>query len=76
MAPNGDRREAEKEWREVVDLLQEHEPDAAALIEPEDSGVYDVDDVSLGYWLDAFKFDLDEVTYGKKAADDQAAPAV
>jgi hypothetical protein len=70
-----DRREAEDEWREIVDLLTEHEAEAAALIEPEESGVYDVNDLSLGYWLDAFKFDLDEVTYGKKAAGDQAEPA-
>lgn len=72
-APGSDEQ-AEKDWRELSALLEEHEPAAAALIGPEESGVYGVDDVSLGFWLDSFKFDLDEITYGKKASVEQADP--
>ncbi len=73
---DADLDDAEKAWREIISLLDDNEPAAAGLIEPEESGVYRADDLSLGLWLDAFKFDLDEVTYGKKAGAEQADPAV
>jgi hypothetical protein len=75
-APESDEQEAEKDWEQILALLQEHEPAAAALLEEHESGVYGLDDVSLGYWLDSFKFDLDEITYGKKASEDQSDPAL
>lgn len=67
---------AEDDWNEVLKLLHKREPDAAALIAPDESGVYAVDDISLGTWLDSFKFDFDEITYSRRAGDAHAEPPV
>jgi hypothetical protein len=49
---------------------------AAGLVEPDESGVYAGDDVSLGLWLDSFKFDLDELTFGVVRPDQPPTPAI
>ena len=69
------RGDAEADWEEVVKILAKRKPEAAALLD-EDSNAYHVDDLSLGQSLDMFKFDLDELTYGKKASTEQAEPAL
>jgi hypothetical protein len=67
-------KEAEQDWDQLMRLLKEKAPKAHALIEPEESGVYGSSDVSLALWLDTFKFDFDELSYGRRADDDHAVP--
>jgi hypothetical protein len=66
--------EAEQDWDELMQLLRKKAPNAHALIESEESGVYRSSDVSLALWLDTFKFDFDELSYGRRADDDHAVP--
>lgn len=73
VAEDGRTAEAERDWIELMELLCNRESAAHARID-EASGVYTADDVPLGLWLDAFKFDLDEITYSSKAREDQATP--
>jgi hypothetical protein len=74
IAREGNEAEAQADWDALMELLEQRAPEAHALIEPEESGVYSSDDVSLGLWLDCFKFDFDELTYGRRASDEQADP--
>jgi hypothetical protein len=64
------RREAEAAFDEVVADLA---PDVRERLAPE-SSVVSVDDISFGLWLDAFKFDFDEISYGRRADADHATP--
>jgi hypothetical protein len=73
VAEDGRMAEAERDWIDLLDVLRRRAPTAHARID-EASGVYTSDDVPLGLWLDAFKFDFDEITYGSKAGADQATP--
>jgi hypothetical protein len=74
IAAEGREAEAERDWGELLDLLRRRAPRARDLIEDNESGVYSHDDVSLALWLDSFKFDLDELTYSRRAEPDQATP--
>lgn len=76
VAEDGRRGEAEEDWDEVIRILASRSEAATALIEPNESGVYTADDIPLGVWLDSFKFDLDELTYGRRATDASAEPPV
>ena len=76
VALDGRHSDAQEDWDEVIALLDDKEPTAAALINRNESGVYTADDVSLGLWLDSFKFDFDEITYGRRAAESNAEPQV
>jgi hypothetical protein len=74
VASGKSRDDAESDWNEVIEILGNTNPEALRVIEPIESGVYSRIDLSLDQWLSMFKFDLDEVTYGKKASDKQAEP--
>jgi hypothetical protein len=76
VAEDGRHAEAQEDWDEVIRILADRSNTATALIEPNESGVYAADDISLGVWLDRFKFDLDELTYGRRASDASAEPPV
>jgi hypothetical protein len=65
-----DRREAEAAFEELLAKLK---PEVRERLAPE-SSVVSVDDISLGLWLDAFKFDFDDISYGRRADDDHATP--
>jgi hypothetical protein len=65
-----DRREAETAFD---DLLANLPPEVRARLAPE-SAVVDVNDISFGLWLDSFKFDFDEISFGRRAAEDHATP--
>lgn len=65
-----DRREAEAAFGEVLASLSH---DVRERLAPE-SSVVGVDDISLGLWLDSFKFDFDEITYGRRADEEHATP--
>jgi hypothetical protein len=65
-----DRREAEVALDE---LLADLRPEVRERLAPE-SSVVGVDDISFGLWLDAFKFDFDEITYGRRADEEHATP--
>jgi hypothetical protein len=65
-----DRREAEAAFDELLASLA---PELQDRLAPE-SAVVDVDDIPLGLWLDAFKFDFDEISYGRRADEDHATP--
>jgi hypothetical protein len=67
--------EAEEDWLELMEWLEAKLPEAHALIEPHRSGVYTADDIPLGLWLEAFKFDFDEISYSRRAGDDHTPPA-
>ncbi len=75
VASDDRRAEAEADWLELMSHLESSKPDAHALIEPHESGVYSVSEVSLDLWLRSFKFDFDEVTYSRRADDGHAEPA-
>lgn len=74
VAEDGREADAHEDWDELLRLLAARKPAAHALIEPDESGVYSADDISLGLWLDAFKFDFDELTYSRRADADHATP--
>jgi hypothetical protein len=76
VAADGRLDQAREDWDEVMTILTNRSAAAAALIEPNDSGVYAADDISLGLWLDSFKFDFDELTYGRRAGETNAEPPV
>lgn len=65
-----DRREAEQAFATLMSRLR---PETHSLIAPESSAV-EADDIALGLWLDSFKFDFDEITYGRRADDTHAEP--
>lgn len=65
---------AEEDWGAVVNLLSEKAPQAVELLDLDESGVFTADDVPLSLWLDTFKFDFDELTYARRAADSSAEP--
>lgn len=75
VAAEGRLAEAEEDWAEVMQTLGATKPDAYRMIH-EDSGVYSAEDISLAVWLDAFKFDFDEITYGRRADEDHAEPSM
>ena len=61
-----DRREAEAAFDELLTKLK---PELRDRLAPE-TAVVDVDDISLRLWLDAFKFDFDDISYGRRADED------
>ena len=74
VAAEGRVAEAREDWEQVIQMLSARTATAAALVESSDSGVYTADDISLGVWLDSFKFDFDEITYGSRAREANAEP--
>jgi hypothetical protein len=74
VAAEGRLADAERDWAEVLDVLQRTKPEAYRLIELPASGVFTTEDISLALWLSAFKFDFDLITYGRRADEDHAEP--
>lgn len=70
------RENAEKSWEALVKLIGDKEPGALEMLDVEQSDVLTMYELAFGDWLEAFKFDFDEVTYGKKASEDQVEPSV
>lgn len=65
-----DRREAESAFDQILAKLR---PEVRRRLAPE-SSVVGVFDISLGLWLEAFKFDFDDISYSSRADDDHATP--
>jgi hypothetical protein len=65
-----DRREGEAAFEELLAMLK---PEVRERLAPE-SAVVEVDDIAWGLWLDAFKFDFDDISYGRRADEDNATP--
>jgi hypothetical protein len=74
VAEEGRETEAESDWGQLMELLRRRAPGAHALIDADSSGVYTHEDISLGLWLDSFKFDFDELTYSRRADPEHATP--
>ena len=77
VAADGREAEAEEDWLELMAWLKETRPRSAR--DDRAGGVRactPVDDLPFGLWLDAFKFDFDEISYSSRAGDDHAPPAL
>jgi len=70
LGPDKDLREAEAAFDELLNKLK---PVVRERLSPE-SAVVRVDEIAFGLWLDAFKFDFDDISYGSRATEENASP--
>jgi hypothetical protein len=73
IGPDSSDDAARQDWDQAIDDLERIAPDAWRMLH-EDSGPISEDDLSVGQWLEVFKFDFDDLSYGSRSAEGHEAP--
>ena len=71
--PEASEEAALLDWEEAVAELRRISPEAHAMVDPDSQALAEVD-LSVSDWLDSFKFDFDDLTYGAPASSEQLPP--
>jgi hypothetical protein len=73
IGPNSPEDAAREDWDQAIDELERVSPDARRMLH-EDSGPVTEDDLSVGQWLELFKFDFDDLSYASSSAEGHEPP--
>lgn len=71
MSPDASEDDAIADWDDAMSELGAIDSQARAMVHPDSESIAE-EDLSVAEWLDCFKFDFDDLTYGSRASADQA----
>jgi hypothetical protein len=73
IGPESEEDAAYQDWEQAVDELERIAAEARGMMH-EDSGPVSEEDLSVAQWLEVFKFEFDDLSYGSKVAEGHARP--
>lgn len=75
IGPTASQDAANADWDEALEELGRTAPEARAMMHS-DSAAITEDDLSVGQWLDVFKFDFDDLSYGSRSSEGHEASSL